>query len=371
MRFPKKRLFLLFCFLGITITAQSQISSASDSIVMILVQEPDEVIEVLSCDKPYENRLDYATILFDGDKYVMYYRAINPKSISHASHCYATSLDGIHWTKPDLGLVEYDGDSHNNIISDAFMGISVEKANGGYFLLSDRKFFEERDTIKCDKNLELYKSSNGTEFAKCDSFIVPFWCDSQNQILWDSYTQSFKLFLRSWYKSDNSHILYNHNFYYRSVSYVETQDPQHFTINDSTPFYHRGKDVPPSLNDEIPIIIKNESNEDYDIYNPSVHQYRPNLFVAYPTLYYHWPSKKKAGKIVNDGYGVIGFYVSENGKDFHLVDDRYIDSNQKWIEFAIGHIETETQFIHYYITFLGTHGTHSQRNSIIARIHNK
>jgi len=29
--------------------------------------------------------------------------------------CYAESEDGIHWTKPDLGLVEFNGNTRNNI----------------------------------------------------------------------------------------------------------------------------------------------------------------------------------------------------------------------------------------------------------------
>ena len=30
--------------------------------------------------------------------------------------CYATSRDGIHWTKPDLGLVDYQGSTANNLV---------------------------------------------------------------------------------------------------------------------------------------------------------------------------------------------------------------------------------------------------------------
>ena len=30
--------------------------------------------------------------------------------------CYAESHDGINWVRPDLGLVEYNGSSKNNII---------------------------------------------------------------------------------------------------------------------------------------------------------------------------------------------------------------------------------------------------------------
>ena len=30
--------------------------------------------------------------------------------------CYATSRDGVEWEKPDLGLVEFNGSTHNNIV---------------------------------------------------------------------------------------------------------------------------------------------------------------------------------------------------------------------------------------------------------------
>lgn len=30
--------------------------------------------------------------------------------------CYAESKDGIHWTRPDLGLFEFNGSRNNNII---------------------------------------------------------------------------------------------------------------------------------------------------------------------------------------------------------------------------------------------------------------
>ena len=32
--------------------------------------------------------------------------------------CYAESTDGIHWTKPELGLFEFEGSKQNNIVWD-------------------------------------------------------------------------------------------------------------------------------------------------------------------------------------------------------------------------------------------------------------
>jgi hypothetical protein len=33
--------------------------------------------------------------------------------------CYATSKDGIHWEKPELGLIDYRGTKTNNIVFEA------------------------------------------------------------------------------------------------------------------------------------------------------------------------------------------------------------------------------------------------------------
>ena len=41
--------------------------------------------------------------------------------------CYATSLDGINWEKPDLGLVEYNGSKNNNIVWRGPHGAGVTK----------------------------------------------------------------------------------------------------------------------------------------------------------------------------------------------------------------------------------------------------
>jgi len=40
------------------------------------------------------------------------------KTVRSTRHIgYATSTDGLHWNKPDLGLIEYNGSKHNNIVA--------------------------------------------------------------------------------------------------------------------------------------------------------------------------------------------------------------------------------------------------------------
>jgi hypothetical protein len=76
----------------------------------------------------------YHTVFRDGEVYRMYYPgwqiAVGPRSEpagkSHpAVICYAQSPDGIHWTKPNLGLKKYAGSKDNNIIVDDIQGHGV------------------------------------------------------------------------------------------------------------------------------------------------------------------------------------------------------------------------------------------------------
>ncbi len=81
---------------------------------------PQEVVMVHN--RPWEgNSCGYHTIFQDGPLYRMYYRGwnhnmSNSKQTHPAVVCYAQSPDGIHWERPTLGLVEFQGSKQNNII---------------------------------------------------------------------------------------------------------------------------------------------------------------------------------------------------------------------------------------------------------------
>ena len=59
-------------------------------------------------------------VLKVGDTYYMWYHAMDTVQWDggheNGSICLARSADGIHWDKPELGLVEYRGHRRNNIV---------------------------------------------------------------------------------------------------------------------------------------------------------------------------------------------------------------------------------------------------------------
>ena len=75
-------------------------------------------------DAPWEGGTSgYHTVFRDGERYRMYYRghamsfdASGLRETHREVTRYAESADGIHWTKPQLDLVDFDGSMANNII---------------------------------------------------------------------------------------------------------------------------------------------------------------------------------------------------------------------------------------------------------------
>jgi predicted GH43/DUF377 family glycosyl hydrolase len=77
---------------------------------------------VIKADKPWEGvsaitgPYVYGTAFWEGDKLRMWYEVHNKGS--HTG--YAESRDGITWTKPELGIIEFNGSKANNLVVSSF-----------------------------------------------------------------------------------------------------------------------------------------------------------------------------------------------------------------------------------------------------------
>ncbi|HEY3686829.1 MAG TPA: hypothetical protein VGL93_27590 [Streptosporangiaceae bacterium] len=76
---------------------------------------------VLGPDRPWEsnNAYVYGTAIHDAKAglFKLWYQAYD-RTTSTYFMCYATSRDGRHWRKPDLGVHDYGGSTANNIVGD-------------------------------------------------------------------------------------------------------------------------------------------------------------------------------------------------------------------------------------------------------------
>ncbi|MFH1267447.1 MAG: hypothetical protein ABIK89_17120 [Planctomycetota bacterium] len=72
----------------------------------------------LEYNKPWEGPCCHAIqVIEDDDLYRMYYRGCRSEAEwAKRVVCYAQSNDGIHWTRPNLGLHEFAGSTENNIL---------------------------------------------------------------------------------------------------------------------------------------------------------------------------------------------------------------------------------------------------------------
>jgi hypothetical protein len=86
-------------------------------------QSPEVVLDHGPAGSHDEVLLYYGTVIRIGDTFHMWYNGNHGPELNTFNRertqcvlCYATSKDGIHWVKPVLGLVEFNGSKNNNIV---------------------------------------------------------------------------------------------------------------------------------------------------------------------------------------------------------------------------------------------------------------
>ncbi len=168
---------------------------------------------VFQFDAPWEGREScYVSIFNDGNQYRMYYRGspcsegASPEAKGWGGFettCIALSDDGIHWTRPNVGLFSFAGAKENNIV---WMG------EGSHC------FFAFKDTNPEAKPEETYKAfaalkptpffwtSGLFPLASPDGFtwkllqnrpgIIKGGFDSQNVVFWDQEQNQYVSYLR-------------------------------------------------------------------------------------------------------------------------------------------------------------------------------
>lgn len=198
---------------------------------------------VLTTDKPWEGPDSaYFTVFQDGPLVRLYYRGIVPSGDASAGQvtCYAESSDGIHFARPDLGLIEFQGSKANNII---YRGVEAHN------------FAPFRDNNPAARPQEQYKALAGIQ-SKLFAFVSPdgvHWnksppepvmtkgaFDSLNLAFWDEQARVYRCFSR--YSEGGTRAIQSCT----SVDFVHWSDPvpnryppnapkEHFYTNGTRP----------------------------------------------------------------------------------------------------------------------------------------
>lgn len=144
---------------------------------------------------PWEgNNSAYVTVFRDGPIYRMYYRG---RQIDMSSGkvefphgqvvCYAESTDGIHWTKPNLGLVEFEGSKENNIIWEEEGSHNFAPFKDANPDATPKARYKALGGVKSEGGLYAFESPDGIRWSKMQEgpVVTEGYFDSQNLAFWD------------------------------------------------------------------------------------------------------------------------------------------------------------------------------------------
>jgi len=231
---------------------------------------PQEVS--LARDKPWEGNISgYTTVFQDGELYRMYYRGSDtiyePGKVRQPHRqvvCYAESPDGIHWKRPELGLVEFEGSKQNNIIWDGhgshnftpFKDVNPKcKPDARYKAVGTGK-----------GGLMAFRSPDGIHWSVLadEPIITKGAFDSQNLAFWDSVREEYRAYVRDFRNG-------------RDIRTCTSEDFLHWTE---------------------PVFLEYSPGRVSQLYTNGVIPYyrAPHLFLGFPTRYvdHGWaPSTKK------------------------------------------------------------------------------
>lgn len=206
----------------------------------------------LKFDKPWEGTgATYVSVVHDGVRFRMYYRGVG-REVTRVVTCYAESVDGIHWTKPSLGLFEVNGTRKNNVVMldspeqsthnlsvfyDGRPGVTPEerfKAVGGVASSTRRKL----------RGLYRYVSADGIHWKRLPAdttalFRSGYGLDSQNILTWVPGENCYAIYLRTWTedKPGDTVMLKGIRTIARSVSrdFIHWSEPVMMQFGDTPP----------------------------------------------------------------------------------------------------------------------------------------
>ncbi len=186
---------------------------------------PQEI--VLEHNAPWEgNATGYHSIFKDGDRYRMYYRAagfrFRPDGGIDGEHpskpagakgygyiCYAESDDGIHWRKPELGLIDFQGSKANNIVlmSGPLGDVNIDVSSPAVFkdenpnVAPDARYkatVQDNNQARPPWGLLLLKSPDGLHWKPMQTkpILTDGTFDTLNLAYWDAERREYRAYWR-------------------------------------------------------------------------------------------------------------------------------------------------------------------------------
>jgi hypothetical protein len=308
-----------------------QLIESKDKVILKLHQPlPREI--AFSCDRTHEGNVScYGTIFKDGNQYRLYYTGahytqfgvIGTERKQHPEFtCLAESTDGLSWTRPEIGQVEFAGSKANNILP---VGARWTHC-----------FTPFKDTNPGCKPEERYKAvafDHGTP-GKLFAFISPdgiSWkmmqdepiitggnFDSQNLAFYDNTRQCYV----AYYRKSPERV--------RGIATATSTDFRNWTPGE--------------------MISCGGEEKQVEFYTNAIMRYEraQRFLVGFPMLF--MDRRLRPGNL-GGGVGDGGFMSSRDGKNFHLFQEAFLRpglNRERWFHrnnYAVwGMIQTPGEF---------------------------
>ncbi|MFH1742280.1 MAG: hypothetical protein ABIH23_25020 [bacterium] len=286
---------------------------------------------LIELDKPWEGThlVDPRfTILKDGDLFRMYYCTMpiypeNEKDLHQRIVCYAESADGIHWTKPNLGLWSWNGSRDNNIILPnddfkyafreaegcwVFIDSHTDRSDEKYKMLLKMVSFEETGDNPeiLPWGQHLFTSPDGIHWKlKRPKTINPGAADAKFSMFWDDRISQYVLYTRMKHRGKFGS--------FRFIGRATSED-----------LYNWGEEAPVIVPDEIDLMGSIPDLPRVDIYDPHVVKYTEasNVYLAFANNFYHWKIDKKGRKGACPGTMDVQLVTSRDGIHWNRTPQR-------------------------------------------------
>ena len=229
--------------------------------------------------------------------------------------CYAESTDGIHWERPDLGLVEFRGDRRNNIIP---------RSGGGMLCpaLNPKGPASERFIAIEESGRQLYVSvsPDGLRWTRKPQPCLPFCADTSNQLIYDPETGKYVALLRG---CPGRRTTVRCEVDSLDQAPWPFEDHGHEADNTGTRY----------ITDELPTALDVDADDPalhgLDINHISASRYGPGAWLGFPGLFRHYPpaglartgrEKHRFFAQGNDGTWETQLAVSRDGRHWTRPD---------------------------------------------------
>ncbi len=253
---------------------------------------------LLTMDKPWEARYTtmFSTVFADG-KWRMYYTTVVPPKEKFV--CYAESVDGEHWVRPNLGMIDFHGSKENNIIFDLE---TVKQFDfNGFDNLS--VFYDENPACPADEKYKMtcwwmghaaliaLFSADGIHFNKSRFMTDDGEFDSQNRAFFSEVHGKYFSFFRGEHEPENESIG-PIDFSYTDKDASALYDPETFILRaPGKGTYRMMRDVRVMESEDFvhwskPQLIE-ATGKPFQLYNNVIFPYprAPHLFIGFPLRY--------------------------------------------------------------------------------------